>query len=562
MNDAHCRGSVVAALPRLLQVNSPHGNSGSVAGMSQARNDPASPRSKPSNGDALERLVGALRDPRRYPHPVERVETVETHISRVLLTGRYAYKLKKPLELGFLDFSTLAARRAACEEELRLNRRTAPALYLEVVAITGTPENPRIGGEGPAIEYAVRMAQFPQEALLDHLAARGALDGALIERLAAAIAQFHAGAAVAGPQSAFGSPEEVLAPARQNFEQLVQMLDDPALATLRDWTGREHARLEERFARRKREGFVRECHGDLHLGNIVLLAGEPTPFDCIEFNAALRWTDLMNEVAFLVMDLEDHGLAALARRFLNAYLEETGDYAGLAVLPFYLVYRALVRAKIAAIRAHQPGLDVHGRTRAETEIHGYLRLAQRLSQPRRRALVITHGLSASGKSSAALALVEASGALRIRSDVERKRMHGLGATQRSGAALGGGIYAEDATRLAYERLATLARKVLEGGFAVVVDATFLSRAQREAFARLARQLGVPFAIASCQAPAETLRGRILARQGDAAEATLAVLERQLATQDALGEDELERALVIEPGQRDFAQALARRAGLA
>jgi len=512
--------------------------------------------------EALERLVAALRDPRRYPHPVERVETVETHISRVLLTGRYAYKLKKPLALGFLDFSTLESRRIACEEELRLNRRTAPALYLEVVAITGTPEDPCIGGEGPAIEYAVRMAQFPQEALLDRVAARGALDGALVDLVAAAIAQFHAGAAVAGAQSEFGSPAQVLAPAHQNFEQLAELLADPALATLRLWTGREHARLVERFARRKHGGFVRECHGDLHLGNIVLLEGEPTPFDCIEFNAALRWIDLMNEVAFLVMDLEDHGLAAHARRFLNAYLEVTGDYAGLAVLPFYLVYRAVVRAKIAAIRAHQPGLDVHGRTRAETEIHGYLELAQRLSAPRRRALVITHGLSASGKSSAALALVEASGALRIRSDVERKRVHGLGATQSSGAALGAGIYTEDASRRAYERLATLAREVLEAGFAVVVDAAFLARAQREAFAQLALELGVPFAIASCQAPLETLRSRIVARHGDASEATLAVLERQLATQDALGKGELAHTLVIEPGECDVAQALARRAGLA
>lgn len=238
------------------------------------------------------------------------------------------------------------------------------------------------------------------------------------------------------------------------------------------------------------------------------------------------------------------------------------DYAGLAVLPFYLVYRAVVRAKISAIRAHQPGLDVHGRTRVKTETHGYLKLAQRLSVPRRRALFITHGLSASGKSTAALELVEASGALRIRSDVERKRMHGLEAKQESGAALGAGIYAEDATRRAYEQLAALAREVLDAGFAVVVDAAFLQRAQRDAFAKLARELGVTFTIASFQAPVETLRARIVARQGDASEATLAVLEHQLATQDMLGEDELARSQVIAPGERDFIQALMQRTGLA
>jgi uncharacterized protein len=530
--------------------------------MNEPRHKQAPRAASTVDGDSLKRLVAALGDPRRYPHPVERVETVETHISRVLLTGRYAYKLKKPLALGFLDFSTLEARRAACEEELRLNRRTAPALYLEVVAITGTPEDPRIGGEGPPIEFAVRMAQFPQAALLDRVAARGALDHALIDRLAEALAQFHAAVAVADPRSEFGSPEQVLAPARQNFEQLADRLAEPGLTELRRWTEREHERLERRFARRKREGFVRECHGDLHLGNIVLLEGKPTLFDCIEFNAALRWIDLMNEVAFLVMDLMDHGLADLARRFLNAYLEATGDYAGLAVLPFYLVYRALVRAKIAAIRAHQPGLDVHGRTRAATETHGYLELAQRLSAPRRRALVITHGLSASGKSTAALELVEASGAVRIRSDVERKRMFGLEANQNSGAGLGTGIYAEDGTRRTYERLAALAREVLEAGFAVVVDAAFLRRAQRDVFAQLARELGVPFAIASCQVPVETLRSRIVARRGDASEATLAVLERQLSTQDPLGRDELAGTQVITPAQSDFVQALVRRAKLA
>jgi aminoglycoside phosphotransferase family enzyme len=390
--------------------------------------------------DGSEREVAAsfierLRSPACYPHPVGQVELLETHISWVLLAGDFAYKVKKPVSLGFVDFTTLESRRFCCEEELRLNRRTAPDLYLEVVPIAGTPESPVMGGEGEAFEYAVRMLRFPQEALLDRVAKAGGLPGALVEDFARSVAAFHGSVAHAGGDGAFGSPAGILAEAVDNFAQL-ELLDgfDDTRETrqaLASWTLREFNRLEPVLARRKHDGFVRECHGDLHLGNVALLDGRPVPFDAIEFNESFRWIDVMNEVAFPVMDLFHHGLSRLAYRFVDAYLDATGDFAGLKVLRFYLVYRAMVRAKVSCIRAHQAGIDAADRERSARAYRGHLDLARRLSRPGTPALIAMHGLSGSGKTTVSLELLEALGGVRLRSDVERKRLHGLNAAART-----------------------------------------------------------------------------------------------------------------------------------
>ena len=515
-------------------------------------------------------MIEALRDPTRYPHAVERVEVLETHISWVLLAGDYAYKVKKPVDLGFLDFSTLAARRFYCDEELRLNRRTAPRLYLEVVAITGSESAPQVGGEGEAIEYAVKMRRFPQEALLSRMAQGGTLGAAHVDALARGIAAFHARIARADQAGRFGSGAEVLAPAIQNFDQIEALIgadaDVPELERLRGWTQDEHARLRAAFEARKREGYVRECHGDLHLGNIALIDGVPTPFDGIEFNEALRWIDVMSEIAFLVMDLHDRRLPRLAYRFLSAYLEDTGDYAGLAVLRFYLVYRAMVRAKVACIRVHQQGLPGEDRRRAEREYLDYLRLARALAPGPKRALIVMHGLSGSGKTTVAQYLLETYGAVRIRSDVERKRLLGLEAGARTGSALGAGIYAAGLTARTYERLANLSRAILAAGYPAIVDAAFLARAQREVFAGLARDMDLPFAIAACEAPEAVLRERVASREReakDASEAGLNVLEHQLATWEPLSDAERRSCVAFDSREEPWAAAtaLAERLGL-
>jgi hypothetical protein len=484
---------------------------------------------------------------------------VETHISWVILTGDYAYKLKKPLDLGFLDFSTLERRRFCCEEELRLNRRLAPALYLDVVAVTGSADAPRMGGTGTAIEYAVRMRQFEETARLDRVLERGALDPARLDDLARRVARFHAALPPAGADSAFGGADSIAFYARQNFDQIRPRLaaseDRELLSRLDDWTIRELESRAATFARRKQDGFVRECHGDLHLGNIALIGGEPVVFDCIEFNPELRWIDVTSEAAFAVMDLEDRGRRDLAHRFLNTWLESCGDYPGLAVLRFYLVYRALVRAKVAAIRLGQPELPERERETALAQCREYLQLALRFTRPPRPWLAITRGLSGSGKTRLTLAAVETLGAIRIRSDVERKRLFGLAPEARTGSAPDQGIYGRAAGERTYARLAELADSALRAGFSVIVDATFLECARRQAFRALARRCGAPFAILDFQTPDEVLERRVAAREAagqDASEAGIAVLRRQRQSMEPLAPDEQPFAIAIDTTRADAA----------
>jgi aminoglycoside phosphotransferase family enzyme/predicted kinase len=489
------------------------------------------------------RLLAALAQPARFGPDCERVTVLETHISYVLLTGRHAYKIKKTVDFGFLDFTTLAARRFFCEEELRLNRRLAPALYLDVVPIGGSIDAPVVGGDGPALEYAVRMREFPQDALASRILARGELEPADIDALAARVALFHGAIEVAAPGAGFGAPEAILRTALDNCGTIRPLLDDPAeraeIDALAAWIAREHAARRGAFLRRCEEGFVRECHGDLHLGNIARIDGELTIFDCIEFNPALRWIDVMSEVAFTVMDLEDRGRADLGRRFLDAYLARTGDYGGLAVLRFYLVYRALVRAKVARLRTAQlvPG---EARSALITEYGGYVDLARDYARTPRPAIVVAHGLSGSGKTTLSQALLEALGAVRVRSDVERKRLHGLEPRERDRRGIDRGLYASATTDATYRRLAALTREIAAAGFVAIVDAAFLKRAQRDLFRDLAGELGVAFTIVDFAASEATLRERVVRRaaaDSDASDADLTVLEHQLRTHEPLAPDE-------------------------
>jgi len=348
-----------------------------------------------------------------------------------------------------------------------------------------------------------------------------------------------------------GTPESVLCLAIQNFDQMLPLImtapDLKSTCALKQWTENEFVGLRAAMKARKTRGYVRECHGDLHLGNIALLRARPVPFDCIEFSEELRWIDVMSEVAFVVMDLEDRGRGDLGWRFVNRYLEVTGDYAGMAVFRFYLVYRALVRAKIHLMRSRQQGLSPGDRRRLTKTFREYLHLAERFASRRTPLLILTHGLSGSGKTTATQPLMERIGAIRLRSDLERKRLHGLAVLESSGSALGRGIYTRRASDAVYRRLEALARVVLDTGFSVLVDATFLRYAERAMFRRLAEQLSAPFLILDFRVPHPILRARIAERHvraDDASEADLAVLERQIATNDPLSAAELAEALTL------------------
>ena len=495
-------------------------------------------------------LIQALHRPAVYGHPVQGLRLVETHISWVLLTGLYAYKIKKPVNLGFLDFSSLEKRRFYCEEELRLNRRLAPSLYLEVVPITGTPTAPLLSGGGEPIEYAVKMVQFPEEGRLDRMLARGELGPSHIDLLARELAEFHGRVAVAGNDKPFGDPEHVLEPVRENFIQIRPRIEAAGQAQLRRleiWSELTFAELRRTFEERKQGGFIRECHGDAHLANMVWHEERVLLFDCLEFSDNLRWIDVMSELAFLVMDLDDRGRSDLARRALNSYLEHTGDYAGLAVFRFYQVYRALVRAKVACIRLNQEGLSDEQKNQARREYRGYADLAERYTQPAPPALLITHGLSGSGKTWLSQQLLEGFDAVRIRSDVERKRLHGLAPSASSGSGIASGIYAADAGERTYARLAQLAATILRAGHAVIVDAAFLKCEQRERLRAVAQQEHVPFVILDIQATENILRQRLHQRTGqknEVSEAGVTVLEHQLTTAEPLTNEEQRLALSV------------------
>ncbi|MHB0926196.1 MAG: bifunctional aminoglycoside phosphotransferase/ATP-binding protein [Gallionellaceae bacterium] len=477
-----------------------------------------------------------------------RCKVEETHISWVLLAGCDAYKIKKSLDLGFLDFSTLEARHFYCTEELRLNRRLAPDLYLDVVAIGGSPEQPVLGGE-PAIEYAVHMRRFPRSAMMDSLLADGQITTAHIDKLAATIARFHAALPPAAANSPFGSAAAIQGAVLENFAQLAPSLEASAdlamLEQVRKASAREFTACEPLFRQRKADGCVRECHGDLHLGNIVLLDDTPVPFDGIEFSATLRWIDVTSEIAFTVMDLMQRGQPQLAWRFLNTYLEGSGDYAGISVLRFYLAYRAMVRAKVAAIRANQE--DAAQAQQELAACRSYLALAHDCLTRRRPALIITHGLPGCGKSTFAQIALERLGAIRVRSDVERKRLFGLDALADSRSQTGTGIYGEEATRRTYTRLHELARGLLAAGFPVIVDAAFLRHAERENFRALAREMGAPFIIASLRTDEAVLAERLAqrsSRRDDASEADASVLRTLQAAQEPLQEEELAAAVTF------------------
>ncbi len=497
----------------------------------------------------MEPLVQALLDPAAYDHPVAAVQLLETHISWVFLTGPFAYKVKKPVNLGFVDFSSAERRLYCCQEEVRLNRRLAPDLYLGVVPIHGPPERASFHGSGAVIEAAVQMRQFRQEDLLPEALARHAVQPALIDRLAQELAGFHATAATAPAGAPWGTAEQVLQPALANLDTLAQCGRLPAdHGALRHWITAELKRLDPLLRNRCDGGRIRECHGDLHLGNMALHGGRITVFDGLEFSEALRWIDPISDLAFLLMDLRQRGHAELALRLLNGWLEAGGDHGGLRLLPWYSAYRALVRAKVTALRLAQGELPAAEVDRLEGDLAAYLAAARQAMAPPRGSLVITHGVSGSGKSHAA-GLLRQRGWIQLRSDVERLRLFGRWGSAGFDPSLGADPYAASVSEALYGTvLEDAAAAALAAGLAVVVDATFLKRQQRQGFRRLAAAAGVGFGILDCPVSTELARHRIASRQAsgvDPSEADASVLEQQLAGQEPL--DSAERAWVVDLG---------------
>ncbi|WP_321530247.1 AAA family ATPase [uncultured Desulfuromonas sp.] len=495
-------------------------------------------------------LIDAMLNGAFYDHPVSDVTLIETHISWVFLASDFAYKVKKPLDFGFLDFSTLSKRKFCCEEEVRLNRRLAPEIYLDVVAIGGDDNGLCLNGR-PTREYAVKMRRFDQPQQLDEMLRAGRLSAEKMDCFAEVMAAFHDRALVADPSSHFGTAAVVYAPVAQNFYQIRSHLPDGELeeqvTRLEVWSRTAYERLQSMLTQRKAQGFIRECHGDAHLANMAWYHDAPVFFDCIEFNADLRWIDVMNEVAFLVMDLDDRGRQDLGWRCLNRYLEKTGDYAGGVVLTFYKVYRALVRAKVACLRLAQSGLTDVERAADMALVRSYLNLAEGYTQPRQAQLIITHGLSGSGKSTFVNELAPQLGALCLHSDHERKRLFGLAMDEQSRSPIRGGIYSADASRKTYTHLFELADTLLSAGLTTIVDATFLKQQDRERFCQLAKRHRALWTVLDFRVPEAELRRRIRQRtkQGTAvSEAGEDVLNVQIDAAEPLDAAERPRCISI------------------
>jgi aminoglycoside phosphotransferase family enzyme/predicted kinase len=474
-------------------------------------------------------LIEALANPSAFPYSVQGIEVRQTHISVVFLAGPFAYKLKKPVNLGFLDFSTLDKRRHYCEEEVRLNRRLAPTVYRGVVPIAKTVIGIRFEGEGDAIEWAVKMERLPEGASLLARLSRGEVGREIIELLARKIAAFHA-QAESGPHiAAFGRYEVVAQNARENFEQSKSHV---GVTVSRNVFDRLRARTEESLeklwplieARAARE-IPKDTHGDLHLDHVYYFPDREPPndlivIDCIEFNKRFRYADPIADIAFLAMDLIFHGRRKLADDFIEQYKHFTGDDEGMALLPFYVAYRATVRAKVEGIELFEKEIsqDERSAVHSTAQSHWLLALGELEKPSRRPCLALVGGLPGSGKSTLSRGLAEQGGFHVIRSDVVRKELAGLDPKASARGGFDEGIYTKEWTTRTYaECLLRAERKITEGG-RVIVDASFGDDGHRREFLATASRLGVPGLLLICTVNADVARNRIEARRGDASDA--------------------------------------------
>lgn len=476
---------------------------------------------------ALPALIQQMCQPSFYPHPVvEPIRLMQTHVSYVLLTGDYAYKVKKPVNFGFLDYSTLDQRRHFCREELRLNQRTAADLYLEVVPMAQDGETYHLGGD-PAVEYAVKMVQFPQDTLLSALYARGELTEDLIRTLADQVAAFHLAAETNDHIRTYGTVAKIRQAFDENYAQTQGYVGGPQtqaqLEQTQAYTNHIFDTQGDLFQRRVDQNWIRACHGDLHLNNLCYWQNQLYLFDCIEFNEPFRYVDVMYDVGFVVMDLLAKDCRALATAFLNHYVEQTGDWEGLQLLPLYISRQAYVRAKVTSFLLDDPAIDPATKAQSSDTAAAYYRLAWDVVQPQAGRLYLMAGLSGAGKSTTARELARQTGAIHLRSDAVRKHLAGVPLLERGDQSL----YSPAMTQKTYHRLLELGLTLAQAGFTVVLDAKYDRQALRQPVLDQAQATGIPLQMLHCTAPPEVLEDRVRQRSGDIADANLAVLKQQV-----------------------------------
>ncbi len=500
----------------------------------------------------ISQLLERLMDPTFYDHEVsEPIQCLETHSAYVLLTGSYAYKLKKAVDFGFLNFSTLAARRFYCEEEYRLNQRGAPDLYLGVIEFTKDPTGIYLNGPGECIEVAVKMRQFPQQCLFSALLKRDELTDALMRQLGQRVAQFHREAATDPFIREFGTIDSIRAAFEENYQQTKIYSDGPQ--TQQQWvetkafTDHVFQSDQRLFEQRVEQHRIRECHGDLHLRNICWWEDRILLFDCIEFNPSFRNVDVMYDVAFTVMDLDANGRSDLATVYLNTYLEETGDWEGLVLLPLYLSRQAYVRAKVTSFRLAEPFQSVAEHAEIEHTAAQYYQLAWRYTRPKQGRLLLMAGLSGSGKSTVARQLAQILNAIHIRSDAVRKQLGSVALYEKGGPDL----YSLEMSEKTYARLIDLGEKLTQRGYTVILDGTFSRKAGRQRILDWGQRVGIPVQMIYCTAPLSVLQERIrqrLAHEQDISDATPELIGHQHTAWDSFTEDEWEQVITVDTDQ--------------
>lgn len=494
-------------------------------------------------------LIEQMLQPEFYSHPVDTpIQLLQTHISYVLLTGEYAYKVKKPANFGFLDFTSLEQRRHFCQEELRLNRRLSPELYLAVLPIAQTATGDRYqllaaDSAEPGAEYTIQMRQFPQACLFSHLFAEGKLTVVQMQQLGQQVAEFHQRAATSPEIQAFGSVAAVQQvdennyALSQSFVGRTQTADQ--LAATQAFTRGFFRDRSDWLTERQTSGKVRECHGDLHLNNICLFQQEIQVFDCIEFNQEFRCIDVIYDAAYLVMDLEFQGRSDLANAFLNAYLEATGDYTGAVLLPLYLSMRAYIRGNVNSLALNDPAITQTEKQKIHERAAAYYHRAWEYTQPQQGQLILMSGLSGSGKTTVARQVAQNLNAIHIRSDAVRKHLAGVPLYERAEGTgtFGGGIYTPEMAQKTYDRLLELGLLLAQQGRTVVLDAKYDRRDLRQAVLEQAQAAGIAVKILYCTAPLEVLRDRLQNRKGDIADATADLLDDQQKAAEPLTEQE-------------------------
>ena len=485
-----------------------------------------------------QKLLEQIKQAEFYPHPVNLpIGVIQTHISYIFLTGDYAYKLKKSVDFGFLDFSTLAKRRHFLEEELRLNKAVAPDIYLEVLPITKEQGNYRLNGAGEVVEYVLKMRQFPQENLFINMFDRGILTAEHLRELGKVVANFHQNCETNYYIRTFGTIEQIQKSINDNYKHTIKYIGivqtQEQYENTKEFSDRFLKENEKIFLDRIEQNKIRECHGDLHLKNICWWHNKIYLFDRIEFNEPFRYVDVIYDVAFTVMDLDGKGKKDLGNIFLNSYLEETGDWEGTQVLPLYLSRQAYVRAKVTSFLLDDPAISPEEKEQAAISASGYYKLAWEYAQKRQGKLILMSGLSGSGKTTVGQKLAEELNGIQIRSDAVRKHLAGIALHERGDETL----YSLEMTKKTYDRLLELGKVLVKQGFTVILDAKYDRTCWREQAISFARTENVPLEIVYCTAPIEVLRDRLSQRDQDISDATPELLDRQQAAFEPFSPEE-------------------------